>query len=244
MARPRAATYDDQREQILARAAELFARQGYSATTMNQVAAACGVTKPTLYHYVADKQSLLLHIAAGHVARLEALCAEVQAAGAPPQQRLRGLIERFMQAYAHAQHEHRVLTEDVRYLPDVQRTQVLDAERRVVACFADAVAALRPDLQAQSLHKPLTMLLFGMMNWTFTWLRADGELSYRALGDMVADLFCGGLPQVAAVRSAPATAPSRPPPAAAPAGQKPRPGCPAPRPARRRSVARSPRRRR
>jgi AcrR family transcriptional regulator len=85
LARPRAATYDDQREQILARAAELFARQGYTATTMNQVAAACGVTKPTLYHYWRDKQSLLLHIAAGHVARLEALCAEVQAAGCPPQ---------------------------------------------------------------------------------------------------------------------------------------------------------------
>jgi AcrR family transcriptional regulator len=57
VARPRAATYDDQREQILARAAELFARQGYTATTMNQVAAACGVTKPTLYHYVRDKQA-------------------------------------------------------------------------------------------------------------------------------------------------------------------------------------------
>ncbi len=60
LARPRAATYDDQREHILARAAELFARQGYTGTTMNQVAAACGVTKPTLYHYFADKQSLLL----------------------------------------------------------------------------------------------------------------------------------------------------------------------------------------
>jgi AcrR family transcriptional regulator len=64
LARPRAATYDDQREQILARAAELFARQGFNATTMNQLAAACGVTKPTLYHYFTDKSSLLLHAAA------------------------------------------------------------------------------------------------------------------------------------------------------------------------------------
>jgi AcrR family transcriptional regulator len=196
VARPRAATYDDQREQILARAAELFARHGYTASTMNQVAAACGMTKPTLYHYFRDKQSLLLHITAGHVARLEALLNDGAAQEATPEARLRGLIERFMQAYAHAEHEHRVLTEDVRFLPEVDRERVLAIERRVVAGFADAVAALRPDLQSGSLHKPLTMLLFGMMNWTFTWLRPEGGLSYQALGDMMADLFCGGLPQV------------------------------------------------
>ena len=196
MARPRAATYDDQRGQILARAAELFARHGYTATTMNQVAAACGVTKPTLYHYFTDKQSLLLHIAAGHVERLEQLAREVQSQQLDPQARLRALIERFMQAYASAQHEHRVLTEDVRFLPDAERNQVVQAERRVVAGFADAIIALRPDLQVRQLHKPLTMLLFGMMNWTFTWLRPDGALTYEALGDMIADLFCGGLPEV------------------------------------------------
>lgn len=193
MARARAAGYDDQREQILARAAELFAQQGYTAASMNQVAAACGVSKAALYHYVADKQSLLLHIAAGHVARLEALAAEVQAMDLPPEQRLRTLIERFMRAYAHAQHQHRVLTEDVRFLPENQREQVLAAERRVVAAFADAIVALRPALQARRLHKPLTMLLFGMMNWTFTWLRADGDLSYQALGELIAELFTGGL---------------------------------------------------
>lgn len=196
MARPRAATYDDQRGQILARAAELFARHGYTATSMNQVAAACGVSKPTLYHYFTDKQSLLLHIAGGHVQRLEELAGEVQNPALPPAERLRSLIERFMRAYAHAQHEHRVLTEDVRFLPDAQRDQVLAIERRVVARFAEAIVALRPELHAQRLHKPLTMLLFGMMNWTFTWLRPDGELTYEALGDMIADLFCGGLPQV------------------------------------------------
>ena len=41
MARGRAATYDDQRSLILQRAAELFARQGYAATSMNAVAEAC-----------------------------------------------------------------------------------------------------------------------------------------------------------------------------------------------------------
>ena len=42
MARGRSPAYDDQREMILARAAELFAHRGYPATSMNEVAQACG----------------------------------------------------------------------------------------------------------------------------------------------------------------------------------------------------------
>ncbi len=41
------------------------------------------------------------------------------------------------------------------------------------------------------------MLLFGMMNWLFKWLRADGELSGHDMAPIVADLFLGGLSAVA-----------------------------------------------
>jgi len=76
MPRGRARGYELQRETILARAAGLFARRGYTATTMNEVAEACGVSKPSLYHYVRDKHQLLAEIAEAHVARLLALVAE------------------------------------------------------------------------------------------------------------------------------------------------------------------------
>jgi len=202
LARPRAADYDDHRAQILAAAAALFARRGYTAATMNELAAASGVSKATLYHYFADKTELLQHIASGHVARLEALVAEVKAQQLPPADHLRELIARFMQAYANAQHEHRVLTEDVKFLDDAARRTVEDGERRVVAAYAQAVAAVRPEL-AGDLHKPLAMLLFGMINWTFTWLKPGGPLTHEALGAVVADLFFGGLPAVQALKPAP-----------------------------------------
>jgi TetR/AcrR family transcriptional regulator len=194
MARPRSAGYEGQREQILGAAARLFAERGYTATTMNEVAAACRVSKPTLYHYVRDKHDLLAQIAQGHVARLEVLVAEVRGSGLAPEAHLRELIRRFMLAYADAQHEHRVLTEDVKFLADGPRREVLDGQRRVVRAFAEAIAALRPDLAGAALDKPLAMLLFGMLNWTFTWLRAEGRLSHEALAALASDLFFGGLP--------------------------------------------------
>ena len=84
MARGRAPNYDEQRELILARAAELFAARGYPATSMNQVAEACGCSKAGLYHYYKDKYALLVSIAEGHVRKLQALTDEVLAAGCRP----------------------------------------------------------------------------------------------------------------------------------------------------------------
>ena len=126
MARTRSATYDDQRDAILARAAELFADQGYTATSMNDIAAACGTSKAGLYHYYRDKRELLFQITMGHVARLEQFVVEVmeETAAAGADVRLRALILRFVREYADAQNEHRVLTEDVRFLEPEERRQV------------------------------------------------------------------------------------------------------------------------
>jgi TetR/AcrR family transcriptional regulator len=130
------------------------------------------------------------------VARLEALTQEVAALGLPAEPHLRQMIKRFVEAYADAQHRHRVLTEDVRFLDEADRKRVLAAESRVVAAFADAIARVRPSTSAAKLHKPLAMLLFGMINWLFTWLRPDGALTYESMAPIVADLFLGGLPAV------------------------------------------------
>ncbi|MFG6466286.1 TetR/AcrR family transcriptional regulator [Roseateles sp. BYS87W] len=193
MARKRAPGFEAQREDMLAAAAQLFATQGFSATSMNQVAEACGVAKPTLYHYFEDKQALLAQICDAHVHDLLTLVEEVRAQALAPQARLRALIERFTLAYADAQDEHRVLTSEIKFLAEAERERLLDVERQVVGEFASTIGQVRPELHEARLHKPLTMLLFGMINWTFTWLRPDGELSHETLASLVSDLFFGGL---------------------------------------------------
>ena len=56
--RPPAAAADARRAGLLDVAREIFARRGYRATTMDEVAAAAGITKRTLYAWHADKQAL------------------------------------------------------------------------------------------------------------------------------------------------------------------------------------------
>lgn len=200
MGRGRSASYDEQRELILHHAAALFARGGYPGTSMNQVAQACGLSKATLYHYYQDKYALLVSIADAHVTRLQAIVRESLAEQLGPEAHMRTLIARLVEEYAHAQNAHRVLTEDVKFLQPQDQQRILDKEREVVQGFAQVVTALRPDLTRAAMSKPLTMLLFGMINWLFTWMKPQGRIDYEAMAPIVADLFLGGIGAVQAPR--------------------------------------------
>ena len=62
MARPISAAHGLRRDEILNVAAACFARQSYPATSMNDIAAACGTSKARLYHYYDSKEAILFDL--------------------------------------------------------------------------------------------------------------------------------------------------------------------------------------
>ena len=200
MARTKAATFDRQRTAIRDAAARLFAGKGYPTASIAELARACGVSKALMYHYYHDKEDLLADIAVTYVERLAAIVDEVASLGLPPAAHLRRLIEAFMAEYEHSAERHRVLVQDVKYLKRAHRSRVLARERKVVNGFADVIAQLAPAASRAELAKPLTMILFGMINWTFTWLKDRGPLSYAEVAPVVTELFLGGIGRVRPVR--------------------------------------------
>jgi AcrR family transcriptional regulator len=78
---------------IAREAARLFARRGYDATSVREIAEAAGVTKPTLYYHFGSKeglaQALLNRPLEGMIGEMEA----IQGSAAGPVERLAGLIE-------------------------------------------------------------------------------------------------------------------------------------------------------
>jgi len=199
MSRTRSASFEQHRETIRAQAARLFAQHGYPVTPIAELARSCGISKALLYHYYRDKEQLLFDIAERYLDSLLAIVAEVEAQTLAPPARLRQLIERFMGAYEDAAVYHRVLVQDVKYLKTAHRNQINARQRKVVQAYADAVAAAAPQLAGSVLLKPVTMTLFGMINWTFTWLKDEGPVHYADMAPVVADLFLRG---VASVRPA------------------------------------------
>lgn len=58
MTAPEASGDDERRERIVEAAEQLFLARGYGATSMEDIAHACGMSKKTLYRYFADKEQL------------------------------------------------------------------------------------------------------------------------------------------------------------------------------------------
>jgi len=198
MARTKAAGFDRQRAAIRDAAARQFADKGYAAASIADIARACGVSKALMYHYYQDKEHLLADIAESYVGQLQDIIDRVRAEALPPAAHLRRLIELFMAEYEHSAARHRVLVQDVKYLQRAHRARVLTKERRVVQGYADVIARIAPQADREALIKPLTMILFGMINWTFTWFKERGPLTYAEMAPVVADLFLGGVARVKA----------------------------------------------
>ena len=195
MARTISPKHELQRDEILERAAAAFAAHGYPGTSMNDLAQACGTSKARLYHYYPSKEAILFDLLDRYTRRLIAIATK-QAAAAPVR-RLHHLIGTFLAEYEHSQTRHIALLNDVKFLDETHRAPILDAQRRLVAIFSDAIKTAYPDRIGPQNKAALTMILFGMINWTFTWLNpgngGDGKLSYADFAAMVEAMFTRGI---------------------------------------------------
>jgi AcrR family transcriptional regulator len=53
---------NDNTERIFREAWDLFQARGYRGASMDELCRRCGITKPTLYYYFKDKETLYLHV--------------------------------------------------------------------------------------------------------------------------------------------------------------------------------------
>jgi AcrR family transcriptional regulator len=208
MARTRAQDYDAKRQAILHRSAELFAEYGYSGTSITMIAEACGVSKALLYHYYPDKVAVLFDILFDHLNELVAVVEEADRAATHPKGRLYTLCAALLEAYRDADAEHQVQIASLKFLRK-DRQEILRAlERRLVAIFAEAISESVPEAGHGVLLKPLTMSLFGMLNWHYLWFREGKGLSRQQYALMASQLITAGA-AVAAEAVAPASKPLR-----------------------------------
>nr|WP_057929984.1 TetR/AcrR family transcriptional regulator [Burkholderia ambifaria] len=197
MARTRAPDHESQREQILDLAAEKFAQTSYPSTSMSDLATASGTSKARLYHYYESKEAILFDLLDRYTKRLMLIIAEVEGAsqrrGLGERDAFAELVRAFLAEYETSHSRHVALLNDVKYLEDAQREIVLDRQRDIVAAFARQLARAYPDRISKENQTSVTMMVFGMINWTFTWLKPGGRLGYRDFAEQVIDLMEHGL---------------------------------------------------
>ncbi len=160
-------------EQTLAVAHDLFAERGYATVTMDEVAAAVGVTKPLLYNYFGNKERLYLACMepAG-----EALLAAVVGAveqTSTPQQALRSGIHAFFRFVDRDRGAWRVLFDETLPVEGGIARRVAEYRTRITDLVAQSLvdqtsAAYRVEVDA------LSVALLGaaeaLVRW---WLRTE-----------------------------------------------------------------------
>jgi len=191
MARTRAQDYDAKRSAILAKAAELFARYGYAGASITMIGEACGVSKALLYHYYPDKESVLYDILATHLEELNS-AVERAAKDAPKGDRLFAIAAALLDCYRDADAEHKVQLGNLTLLPPDKQEALRDIQRSLVSQFSRAIVEVQPDLADSPLLKPMTMSLFGMLNWHYLWFREGKGLSRDDYARLATTLVTAG----------------------------------------------------
>ena len=197
MARPISASHDLRRDEILNVAADCFARQSYPATSMNDIAAACGTSKARLYHYYESKEAILFDLLDRYTQKLLVIIGQVQATAhrqaLDERATLHELIRAFLREYETSATRHAALLGSTQFLGEEQREVILNRQRDVVSAVTRFLRRAYPDRVGKTNQTAVTMTLFGMINWTFTWLRPGGAMSYPAFADEVIALLDRGL---------------------------------------------------
>ena len=198
MARPRAADHDLKRRAILDRSAELFADRGYARTSMAEIAQACGSSKALLYHYYQSKDQLIFAIVHTHLVELEASLAEATDPGLAPEAQLRILVGTVLEKYRGADNAHKVQLVGTAALSEEQRNKIQAVERRIVRHFSRVLRQIKPDLDKpeRPLLMPVTMSLFGMLNWVYMWFREGGNITREDYAQVATTLILEGIQAV------------------------------------------------
>lgn len=179
------------REQVLTTAIKLFAARPYEQTSMEDLAAACGVSRALLYHYFGGKRGIFLAAIEAAGERLTAPHAGLS--GADPD-RLRGGIRAYFESVEASPDEHAMIQRAVRTEADVG--EIGDATRQA---FVELIAREIPGADRSPLAQATIRGWIGMVERTASDWLTRREPALASLVDPLAVALEASLEHVADV---------------------------------------------
>ena len=181
---------DAQRQRVLSASAEIFSRRGYRATSMNEIAAEVGLSKPTLYHYFRRKEDILVRLYENVMEHILTSAQTITAAAPSPIAALRQLITYRVRHTCENQALHKLFFEEEAELPPGMLRTVLQRRREFENILKSAVLQ---HLAATGITLPTTPTVYvntclGAANWVYKWFNPNGSEDPQTLGQHIATL--------------------------------------------------------
>jgi AcrR family transcriptional regulator len=182
------------RAEILSEAQELFNRQGYRETNLDDVAIRLGIKRQAIYYYFKSKEDLLWELVERASNTLTASAAEIFATDLPPETKLAALIDN---------HVRQLLGDPEIFRLDVLQRDKLSPDRHesvreAQRTYTRKIAAIIEEGQQAGVFveaKPYvqTLLIIGMGNWTLDWYRPNAGPSIDEIAAETVRMAMAGL---------------------------------------------------
>jgi TetR/AcrR family transcriptional regulator, cholesterol catabolism regulator len=177
------------RERIIASAVELFYRQGYERTTLEQVADAMAVTKPFIYAHFPSKADLLAEISSRAIRHAHDGLNRILLEEGTQTQRLERIFREFLLAVLDNQAHAVIYSREETELRQADRDAINGLRR---AFDRKLVALLEAGTQAGEFSIediPLTAIAIGgLIGWAPVWYRSSGRLGKQEVAERLAGL--------------------------------------------------------
>lgn len=180
------------RQDVLYReAARAFRENGYHATSLENIARALGISKPTLYHYVKTKGDLLfqIHMAASAQA-LASLCRESGLSGL---ERLRRTVRDYTCSTVGEDSYSVVILEEKSLRPDQLTIVVRERDKFEAGLLGMVEDGMRDGSIVPGNPRFVVFNVLGTMNWVTKWYRRGRAWTIDQIGEGVATFVCRAL---------------------------------------------------
>ncbi len=176
------------RERILEEAVKLFYARGFTGTTLDDIAAELGVTKPFIYTHFRSKNDLLAAVCLPTIEMsVAAIQRGVDTAGSPTE-KLRLAVEGFTRVVIERQPNIAIFFREEKNLAPEALAEIVQTQKKfdrlLSKLLTDGVEAGEFDIPDVSLA---ALAIGGMISWSYTWHRPNGRLSIEELCGRMAD---------------------------------------------------------
>jgi AcrR family transcriptional regulator len=177
------------RERIVSAAVDLFYRQGYTRTTLDEVAQALGMTKPFVYQYFASKNDLLAEICSRAIRHANETLERLLSQRGTPSEKLRAIVRDFIVSVLDNQANAVIYNREETELAPKDRETIIqlrrDFDHQIVALLEEGIAkgefAIR-DTRITS------FAIASLVGWAPVWFRTGGRLTKEEVAEHMASL--------------------------------------------------------
>ncbi|HEY7543422.1 MAG TPA: TetR/AcrR family transcriptional regulator [Blastocatellia bacterium] len=183
----------DRLGEIYRKAAQIIFEKGYDATSMNDIAAAVGMTKAGIYHYIEGKQDLLFAINSFGLDRLNNKVIHPASQIADAEERLRFIVVNHAKLITEVSGHITILIDEVAGLAPAQR-RAIDKRRRA---YLDFLRSTLRELKEQGKLRDIDITvaafsIFGMLLWLSRWYTAGGRLTSDQVAQEILKIVVNG----------------------------------------------------